>query len=106
MGMRAMRWNSCATLLGNPEKVQNPDGTWTDGEETRTEVFCNRYRAGLDESSNPDTGLMEIAEIQIRACDYSDQPKVELGGKEYQVTYVNDSGEFARLTLRRMISNV
>ena len=103
-----MLWNKTAYLLGNDNKVQMPDGSWKPGEPVRTKVYCNRRSAGAQDTSTPDTGLMERAEIELRASAYSDQPRVELDGKVFDVkdVYVVASGEFVRLTLDRGISNV
>ena len=103
-----MRWNTVATLVGNPNRVQSPDGSWSEGEPERTQVFCNRRSAGSQDTSTPDVGLMERAEIDVRSVDYTGQPRVELDGKLFDVkdVYVVASGEFARITLDRGIANV
>ena len=103
-----MLWNKTAYLLGNDNKAQMPDGSWKPGEPVRTKVYCNRRSAGAQDTSTPDTGLMERAEIEFRASAYSDQPRVELDGKVFDVkdVYVVASGEFVRLTLDRGISTV
>ena len=103
-----MRWNSTAVLVGNPNRTQGADGSWVEGEPERTEVFCNRRSAGTQDTSTPDVGLAERAEIEVRISDYSDQPRVELDGKLFDVkdVYVVASGEFARITLDRGIANV
>ena len=100
-----MRWNAYAVLIADPEPVQNPDGSWSDGEVVRTGVFCNRFSRGLDETSDPDVGLMERGQIQLRSIEYSDQPRVEVDGKEFDVTDVTDSGEFTRLLIERRIGS-
>ena len=79
-----MLWNKTAYLLGNDNKAQMPDGSWKPGEPVRTKVYCNRRSAGAQDTSTPDTGLMERAEIEFRASAYSDQPRVELDGKVFE----------------------
>lgn len=100
-----MRWNETVTFLGNAERYQDAAGVWHGGEPDRSEVFCNRYNRGFDESTDPDVGLREVAEVQVRKEDYSDQPRAELGGREYDVAGVSGSGEFLRVLLERRISN-
>ena len=100
-----MFWNEMVTFLGNPERYQDAAGVWHEGEPEKSEVYCNRYNRGLDESTDPDVGLREVAEVQVHKDDYSDQPRAELGGREYDVTGVSGSGEFVRVLLERRISN-
>jgi len=100
-----MRWNSDAYLIGSPEPVQRPDGSWDQGEPERTHVFCNRFSRGFDTTSDPDVGLMDRGEIQVRSIEYRDQQRVEVDGTEYFVTDVTDSGEFTRLRIERKIGS-
>lgn len=101
-----MRWNETVVLLGNPERHQDDAGIWHEGEPKRTEVFCNRYNRGFDETNDPDVGLRQVAEVQVRRESYADQQRALLGGVEYDVTGVSGGGEFLRLLLERRISNV
>lgn len=100
-----MRWNSVAVLVANTNRYQDETGAYHEGEPVRTQVFCNRYNRGFTDTLAPDMGLTEVAEIQVRAGEYSGEPRVELDGNVYEVEEVTSSGDFARIRLRRVIGS-
>lgn len=100
------RWNDTVTLVSLPGSYQDSMGAWHDGEPVKSEVYCNQFSAGLSDSSNPDTGLVDVAEVQVRNEDYDDQPKAVYHGLEYQVSSVTRSGTFCRVRLERRLANV
>lgn len=100
------RWNDTVTLVSLPYRRQRPDGSWETGEPVETEVYCNRFTVSATERSEPvDTGLMDVAEVQVRSDDYLDEPRAVYHGREYQVVSVTCTGEFTRIRLERLISN-
>lgn len=100
------RWNDTCELISSPERHQDAEGNWVQGPQEATEVFCNRYSVGGSTwASVVDAGLRADAEVQVRSADYAGQDEVRYRGVEYDVTRVQDSGEFTRLTLGRRLSN-
>lgn len=100
------RWNDTCLLLSHPERTQDAEGNWVQGEQFRKPVFCNRYTMGSATwASAVDAGLRADAELQLRSVDYEGEDEVIYHGREYDVTRVSDSGEFCRLTLGRRLSN-
>lgn len=101
------RWNKTCVLLGNGNKYQDDSGRWHEGEQVESKVYCNQYTRGFDEKSDPDVGLRDIGELQIRSVDYRDQLRLRFNGKEYDITAVTETGhgEFMRLQIERVISN-
>lgn len=102
------RWAKTCVLVGRGEPVQADDGSWSAGEETETEVFCNPYTVGLEEwaVSNRDLGLRADAEIQLRTCDYSGETIVRYNDELYTVERSTVSGDFTKLQLGRRTPNV
>lgn len=99
------RWNDTITLVSLPESYQDSMGAWHEGEPEEREVFCNQFSAGLSDTSTPDRGLTDVAEVQLRNEDYDDQTKAVYHGSEYAVTSVTRSATFCRIRLERGIAN-
>lgn len=99
------RWNDTVTLVSLPDAYQDSMGAWHEGEPEETEVFCNQYSAGLSDTTDPDRGLTDVAEVQLRNEDYADQTKAVYHGREYSVASVTRSATFCRIRLERGVAD-
>lgn len=99
------RWNDTITLVSLPESYQDSMGAWHEGEPVKEEVFCNQFSAGLTDTTTPDRGLTDVAEVQLRNEDYGDQAKAVYHGVEYSVASVTRSATFCRIRLERGIGD-
>ena len=74
--------------------------------ETQSFAFCNPFSIGASTwSSMYEIGMSEVAEIQLRTCDYSGQRNVIYRDRRYSIEYVKEEGDFTRLTLRHQQSD-
>lgn len=110
------RYNDTITLLSSAEPYQDAGGSWHEGERTENTVFCNRYSLSLSASSTAlDMGLRATAQVQVRAVDYNGEDQCyypartsedeDMSGKELDVTYSTQGGDFVTLTLGRKLGN-
>ena len=103
-----MRWNETCMLISHTDPVQQADGSWAQGTEVETMVFCNPYSVGLESwlVSTRDLGLSADAEIQVRTSDYDGQDTVWYHDGYYTVERTTVSGEFTNLQLGRKVGDV
>lgn len=98
------RFNGAALLVREDVEYEEDGSTSITREEKP--AFVNFYdRSAYSVQQARAQGLRADLEIQLRSCDYDLQQAVSIGGTEYKVEQVIDSGEFTRLTLRRRLSN-
>lgn len=115
-----MRWNGTVTLHANPERYQDEEGAWHEGELGSRKVFCNEMKYGslfmanlrsndvrmLNNNLNVDTGQMPEVQLQVRADAYQGEPLATYKGRQYEVLYVTLAGELSILGLVRRLGNV
>ena len=107
------------TLLGNPERYQDEEGAWHQGEPTRRTIFCNESKYGslfmanlrsndvrmLNNNLKVDTGQMPEVQIAVRESEYHGEQEAIYKGKEYLVLYMTRAGENSILGLVRRLGN-
>ena len=115
-----MRWNGTVTLHANPERYQDEEGSWHEGQVTSRTIFCNEMKYGslfmanlrsndvraLNNNLNVDTGQMPEVQIQVRESEYRYEQTCTYKGQEYIVIYVTRAGELSILGLARRLGNV
>ena len=99
-----MRWNETCALVAKsyaPDSEGVPQPT-----DTKTEVFCNPFSVGANTwSSMYEIGISEVAEIEVRTCDYEGQRDAYYRDKWYSVEVVTEHGDFTRLVMRHQQSD-
>lgn len=115
-----MRWNATITLLGNPERYQDDEGAWHEGEPSRRTVFCNEMKyasmfmgnlrsndvRSLNNNLQVDTGQQPEVQIQVRQEDYRGEPMCVYKGREYYISFYDRAGEFSVLSLVGRLNTV
>lgn len=113
------RWNETITLLSSPNKYQDEEGAWHEGEQVGREVFCNPGMIGLmtmaqlrssevritgtDEA--PEVGLRGMHMVYIRDIDYGGEAQVIYRGKEMDLIGWTSEGPNCKCILRERIGN-
>lgn len=114
-----MRWNATITLHSNPERYQDEEGAWHEGDTTPRTIFCNEMKYGsmfmsnlrsndvraLNNNIRVDVAQMPEAQIQVRESEYHGEHTCTFKGDEYIVLYRTRAGEFSILGIARRLGN-
>lgn len=99
-----MRWAATCELVDTRHEL-DWEGVAHPVDET-AEVFCNERAVGASTwQFYHEAGVSDIAELEVRTCDYGGQRHVAYGGRRYTVEAVKAAGDNTVLTLRRQGSD-
>lgn len=113
------RWNDVVTLLSSPNKYQDSQGAWHEGEQVPKMVFCSPMMLGTmalaqlrssevritGNDTVPDDGMHEMHCILIKAIDYDGETQVLYHGKEMEIIAATSIGEDYKVIIRRRVGN-
>lgn len=114
-----MRWNEVVTLHGNPERYQDDEGAWHEGEPSKRTVFCNEGKYAsifmgnlrsndirmLNNNLKVDVGQMPEVQLQLRQEDYQGEHTCTYHGEQYIVLYVTRAGTMSIIGIARRLGN-